>query len=142
MNKSKLKILYLICLFLFISIMSNRTYNIGELTFLIPAIVSAFVIGVAGVFLWGKNMKLHKNLYFISYAATVGFTFIPWIGVYIQDGNHSYGFPAQWFDFYYASGRVSINLLAFLFNFFILYFTLRLIKKLWLNISKKELIPK
>lgn len=129
MKMDKIRIIYIISVFLLLVTFSNRSYNIGEPSFIVPVIIVALVIGVVGVYLFGKDMRLYKNLYFISYILTIGFVFVPILGVHIEEGSRSYGFPAQWFNYYYLSGSVSLHLIGFLFNFFLFYFFLRLIKK-------------
>ena len=137
MKKGKLKAFYIISVFLLLMFFSNRAYNnIGEPSFIVPVIIVSLLIGVIGVYLFGKDMKLYKNLHFISYLITVGFAFVPVVGVYIEDGNHFYGFPAQWFGHYYLSGYVHFELLGFLFNYFIIYFILRLLIKTFSRFSK------
>lgn len=136
MNKAKLKVLYIISVFLILMIYSNRAFNIEELSFLVPVIIVVLGIGVIGVYLFSKDMKLYKNLHFISYVITVGFAFVPGIGVYIENGIRSYGFPSQWFNYLYMSGYVSFNLVGFLFNYFIFYFILRFLSKSILRFSQ------
>lgn len=135
-SMNKAKVFYIISIFLLLTIFSNRLYNIGDPSFLVPVIIIALGIGVIGVYLFGKEMKLYKNLHFISYVITVGFAFVPVLGVYIEDGNRSYGFPAQWFSYYYINGSVSIHFSGFLFNYFIFYFILRFLNKMLLRFSK------
>ncbi|MRH43271.1 hypothetical protein GH741_11325 [Aquibacillus halophilus] len=134
----KPKILYIIVVFLLIVIFSNRSYNVGEPSFFVPVIIVSLVIGVIGVYLFGKDMRLYKNLYFLSYVITIGAAFVPIIGVNMEESNLSYGFPAQWFDYYHLSGSVSFHLFGFLFNFFIFYFVLRFSSKTFLRFSKSE----
>lgn len=140
MKRDKLKILYIISIFLLLVIFSYGSYNIkvGDVNVFVPAIIVALFIGVIGVYLFGKDMRLYKNLYFISYVITLGIAFVPVIGVYMERGNPSYGFPAQWFDYSPISGVVSFHLLGFLFNFFIFYLLLRLLKKTFLSLSKNK----
>ncbi|WP_223701729.1 hypothetical protein [Sutcliffiella deserti] len=138
MNKDKLQIFYIISVFVFLAILSNRSYDIGEPSFFVPVSIVSFVIGVVGVYLFGKDMRLYKNLYFISYVITVGMAFVPVIGVYMESGAPSYGFPAQWFNYHPISGSVSFSIFGFLFNFFIFYFLLRLLFKMFLRFSKNE----
>ncbi|UCZ55060.1 hypothetical protein LGQ02_10185 [Bacillus shivajii] len=96
MNKTKLKVFYVICVVLFLVLFSTRSYNnIDGLSFIVPVLIMALGIGVIGVYLFGSDMKLYNNLHFISYVMTVGFAFVPVIGVYIEGGTRSYGFPSQ-----------------------------------------------
>jgi len=136
MNKDKLKVLYVISIFLLLMIFSNRVYNIEDLRFLVPVIIIALGIGISGVYLFGKDMKLYNNFHFICYVLTVGFAFVPVIGVHIDEGTRSYGFPSQWISYHYMFGRISFNLLGFLFNCFIFYLILRLLSKLILRFSQ------
>ncbi|MGD7023774.1 hypothetical protein ACQCVK_14330 [Rossellomorea vietnamensis] len=76
-----------------------------------------------------------KNLYFLSYVMTIGIAFAPAIGSYIEDGDRFYGFPAQWFSHYHLSGSVSFNIIGFLFDFFLFYFLLRFLNKVFLKSS-------
>lgn len=138
MNKDKLKIIYVISIFGLLLIFSNWSYDIGKPTFFVPVIIVSLVIGIIGVYLFGKDKRLYKNLYFISYVLTLGTAFVPVIGLYTDEGIVSYGFPSQWFDYYHLSGSVSFNLLGFLFNFFIFYFILRLLSKTFLRFAKNE----
>jgi hypothetical protein len=129
MTKDKCKIFYIIFVFLSLIIFPMRTYNIESPTFFVPVFIAAIIIGVIGVYLFGKDMRLYKNLYFLSYLTTISIVFIPVLGVYIEGDDRFYGFPAQWFSYYHISGSVSVELLGFLFNFFIFYFCFRLLKK-------------
>lgn len=138
MSKSKLQILYIIIVSLLLIIFSNRTYTRGGLNVIVPVITVSLGIGVIGVYLFGKDMKLHKNLHFISYVLTIGFAFVPVIGVYIVDGTRSYGFPAQWF-IHYMSGYVNLQLTGFLFNYYLFYFILLFISKIALRFSNNDL---
>ena len=134
--RNKPQLIYVMGVLVILMMFSNRSYNdIGKLSFIVPAIIVSLLIGVIGVYLFGEDMRLYKNLYFISYILTIGFAFVPVIGVYNEDGNSFYGFPAQWFS-YYPSGYVSLELLGFLFNYFLIYLTLNLLIKLLFNFSK------
>ncbi len=125
MQKEKLQIPFIISVLLLLTIFSSREYkDIGEPSFLIPVIIGSLLIGIFTVYLFGKDMKLYKNLYFISYLVTMGFAFIPVLGIYIESNNYFYGFPARWFS-YYSSGYVSFELLGFLFNYFVIYLVFR-----------------
>lgn len=125
-DKLKLKILYIISIILILSIVfsNNSAYNIMELRFLVSVIIAAMGIGVIGVYLFGKDMKLYKNFHFISYVMTAGFTFVPVIGVYSYDGTRSYGFPAQWFNYVYEFEFVNFHLTGFylIISYFIGFF--------------------
>ncbi|MUK88302.1 hypothetical protein GMD78_07860 [Ornithinibacillus sp. L9] len=135
MNKGKLQVLYIISVLALLMIFSNRNYNsIEELSFIVPVILVALLIGMIGVYLFGKDMRLYKNLYFISYMITIGFAFVPVLGVYIEDGSYYYGFPAQWFN-YYSNGYVNFELGGFVFNYFIVYLILRFLTKIFLRFS-------
>ncbi|GAQ18483.1 PTS system, Fru family, IIC component [Oceanobacillus picturae] len=136
MIKRKLQVPYIISVLLLLIILSNRMYkNINALSFLIPVIIGSLLIGVFAVYLFGKDMKLYKNLYFISYVITIGLAFVPVLGVYIEGNNYIYGFPAQWFS-YYSSGYVSLELLGFLFNYFVIYLVLRFVFNIFSRFSK------
>ncbi|PYZ94762.1 hypothetical protein CR194_04320 [Salipaludibacillus keqinensis] len=113
-----------------LAIFSNGTYNLLELRFLIPTIFIALGIGIAGVYVFGKDMKLYKSLPFISYVMTVGFAFVPVIGVYVDGSIRSYGFPTQWVDYSTSFGYLSFNLVGFVVNYLIIYFILRLLSKM------------
>ncbi|MFD2042898.1 hypothetical protein ACFSTA_01090 [Ornithinibacillus salinisoli] len=127
----KLQVFYIISVLLLLMIFSNKAYNnIGEPSFLVPVIIGSLLIGVIGLYLFGKDMRLYKNLYFISYMITIGFAFVPVLGVYIENGDYFYGFPAQWFN-YYSSGYVNFEMLGFLFNFFVIYLVLRFMTKIF-----------
>ncbi|MGM0845101.1 MAG: hypothetical protein ACQEUT_09000 [Bacillota bacterium] len=130
MVKDKSKILYIFFVFLSLIIFTQGTYDIEAPSFFVPVFIVALIIGVIGVFLFGKDMRLYKNLYFLSYLITISIVFVPVLGVYFEDGNRFYGFPAQWFSYYHISGSVSVELFGFLFNFFIFYFSFRLLKKI------------
>ena len=135
MKKGILQVLYIISVLLLLIIFSNRAYNnIGEPSFIIPVIIFSLLIGVIGVYVFGNDMRLYKNLYFISYLITIGFAFVPDLGVYIEDGTYSYGFPAQWFS-YYPSIYVTFELLGFLFDYFLIYLMLRFLSKTILRFS-------
>ncbi|WP_280771626.1 hypothetical protein [Salipaludibacillus daqingensis] len=136
MNKANFKIPFIISVFLILSIFSNIAFNLEAFRFLVPVIIVAVGIGVIGVYLFGKDMKLHKNLHFISYVMTVGFAFVPVIGVYMEGGTRSYGFPSQWFFYQDISGYVSFNLIGFIVNYFIFYFILRLLSKWVVSFSQ------
>ncbi|WP_042150210.1 hypothetical protein [Paucisalibacillus sp. EB02] len=136
MNKGKLQVLYIISVLALLMIFSNRYYtSIGELNFIVPVIIVSLLIGVIGVYLFGKDIRLYKNVYFISYMITIGLVFVPVLGVYIEDGSYFYGFPAQWFN-YYSNGYVNFELGGFLFNYFIIYLILRLLNKILLRFFK------
>ncbi|MFA9557641.1 hypothetical protein ACERII_10085 [Evansella sp. AB-rgal1] len=137
--KNKLQILYIVIVFLFLAFFSTRSYNVGDPSFYVPSIIIALAIGVIGIYLFGKDMRLYKNLYFLSYVITIGIAFVPVIGVFIENGNRFYGFPAQWLSYYLPSGYVSLHLLGFLFNFFLIYFLLRILSKMVLRFSKNEI---
>ncbi|MBC5638798.1 hypothetical protein H8S33_18670 [Ornithinibacillus sp. BX22] len=135
MNKGKLQVLYIISVLALLMIFSNRNYiSIEELSFIVPVIIVSLLIGVIGVYLFGKDMKLYKYLYFICYMITIGFVFVPVLGVYIEDGSYYYGFPAQWFN-YYSNGYVNFELGGFVFNYFIVYLILRFLTKIFLRFS-------
>ncbi|MCD8510043.1 MAG: hypothetical protein LRY73_09365 [Bacillus sp. (in: Bacteria)] len=135
MKKRILEVVYIIGVLLILSNFNNRPYNIGELSFILPAVLLALAVGVSGVYIFGKDMKLHKNLYFISYVLAVMFVFVPVIGVYSENGNLFYGFPAQWFNYYEQRGLVDIHILGFIFNFFVFYFLLKLLRLLYLRLA-------
>ncbi|PYZ96651.1 hypothetical protein CR205_13200 [Alteribacter lacisalsi] len=124
-----MKIIYIFSVLLVLITFSNRSYNIGDPGFFIPVIIAALGIGIAGVYVFGDNMRLYTNLHFVSYILTVGFAFVAVVGVHIEGSSRSYGFPVQWFFYYPPTGSVSLNLLGFLFNFFLIYFFLRLLKR-------------
>lgn len=136
LDKNKCSVIYFISVFIFIVVLSNqnRAYHIAELSFIIPTIIISLSIGVLGVYFWGKDMKLYKNIYFISYVLSIGFTFVPRLSLYEGDAKLTYGFPAQWFEYYTISGGINVNVLSFIFNLFffflILFFLKRLILKL------------
>ena len=138
MNKDKLKIMYVISVFVLLFIFSSGSYDIGKPNFFVPIIIVSLVIGIIGVYLFGNDLRLYKNLYFISYVLTLGIAFVPVIGLYTEEGVVSYGFPSQWLYNYHLSGSVSINLLGFLFNFFLFYFLFRLLSKTILRFAKNE----
>lgn len=116
-------------------IFTQGTYDIDEPSFFVPVIIFSLLLGVFGVYLLGKDMDLLKNLYFLSYVMTIGIAFAPAIGSYIEDGDRFYGFPAQWFSHYHLSGSVSFNIIGFLFDFFLFYFLLRFLNKVFLKSS-------
>ena len=138
MNKDKLKIMYVISVFILLLIFSNGSYNIGKPSFFVPVIIVSLVIGIIGVYLFGNDRRLYKNIYFISYVITLGIAFLPVIGLHTEEGVVSYGFPSQWFYYYHLSGSVSFNLLGFLVNFFIFYLILQLLCKAKLRFAKNE----
>ncbi|MUK87833.1 hypothetical protein GMD78_05395 [Ornithinibacillus sp. L9] len=138
MKKGKFQFFYIISLLLLLMILSNRMYNnIGEPIFLIIVIIGSLIIGLVGVYLFGKDMRIYKNLYFVSYIITIGFAFVPVLGVYIENGNYYYGFPAQWFS-YYSNGYVNFEILGFVFNFFIIYLVLRFLTKITSSFFKNN----
>ncbi|TMW70917.1 hypothetical protein [Alteribacter natronophilus] len=139
MKWNKMHVIYIVSVLLLLVTFSNRRpYNIGEPGFYVPVIIVLLVIGIAGVYVFGKNMRLYKNMYFISYLLTVGAALVPVLGVYIEDSSRSYGFPAEWFFYHSLSGSVSFNLIGFVFNFFVFYFFLRLLKQTLLSFSKNS----
>ena len=138
MNKNKLKIFYIISVFVLLLFFSNCSFDIGKPSFFVPVIIVSLLIGIIGVYLFGNDMRLYKNLYFISYVLTLGIAFVPVIGLYTEDGIVSYGFPSQWLYYYHLRGSVSFNLLGFLFNFFIFYLILQLLCKASLKFAKNE----
>ena len=142
MKKDKLKIYYVITVFVLLLIFSNWSYDIGKPSFFVPVIIVSLLIGIIGVYLFGKDMRLYKNLYFISYVLTLGFAFLPVIGLHTEEGIASYGFPSQWLNYYHLSGSVSFNILGFLFNFFIFYILLQFLCKAKLRIAKNEINSK
>ncbi|MBM7606676.1 hypothetical protein JOC75_004730 [Metabacillus crassostreae] len=131
MIKDTCKVLYIFLVFYLITIIPPmRFYDIEEPSFFVPFIIVALIIGVMGVYLFGKDMKLYKNFYFLSYVITIGIVFVPVIGVYTEGDDSFYGFPAQWFSYYPINGSVSLQPLGFLFNCFIFYLIFRLLKKI------------
>lgn len=131
MIKDTCKVLYIILVFCLTSIIPPmRFYDIGEPSFFVPVIIIALIIGVMGVYLFAKDMKLYKNLHFLSYVITIGIVFVPVIGVFTEGDDRFYGFPAQWFSYYPISGSVSLQPLGFLFNCFIFYLIFRLLNKI------------
>ena len=138
MNKNKLKIFYVISVFVLLLFFSNGSFDIGKPSFFVPVIIVTMLIGIIGVYLFGNDRRLYKNLYFVSYVLTIGIAFVPVIGLHTEDGIVSYGFPSQWLYYYHLSGSVSFNLLGFLFNFFIFYLILRLLFKAKLKFAKKR----
>jgi hypothetical protein len=82
-----------------------------------------------------KMDSTKKKLYFISLIFAIIFAFIPTIG--INNGRFlHFGIPAE--NFAYRGGWIfSFNPLGFLFNFFVFYWLLKLIKKMWGSLSKK-----
>ncbi|UTR10355.1 hypothetical protein MM300_21195 [Evansella sp. LMS18] len=138
MESGKLKILYIVGVFLYLGFFSIGTYNLDAPAFFVPALIVSLMVGGIGFYLFGNEKKLYKNLYFFSYILTVGFAFIPGIGVYTEGGVRYYGFPAQWFGYYYQSGHVSFELLGFLINLFIFYFLLKFLKKIYLRFTRNK----
>jgi hypothetical protein len=135
MSKEKIIPWYILFVFLVLFVFTLGTYTIDEPSFYVPVIIFSLFLGVSGVYLLGKDMDLLKNLYFLSYLMTIGIAFVPAIGSYMEDGNRFYGFPAQWFSHYHLRGSVSINLIGFLFDFFLFYFLLRFLNKIFLKSS-------
>ncbi|MCR6105418.1 hypothetical protein HXA34_03870 [Salipaludibacillus agaradhaerens] len=131
MKKSYLKGLFILTVFLLLVIFSNRSYNnIQEPIFIISIIMVSLAIGIIGVYLFGKDMKVYKNLYFVSFLITVGMVFVSGGGVFVEENHRSYGFPAQFFTHYELSGYVSLNIGGFLLNFLIVYIILRALSKM------------
>lgn len=69
-----------------------------------------------------------KNMFFISFIATMIFSFIPGIGIRIDGTYRFFGFPAQWLG-YYRDGQFSFEVLGLLLDVFIFYFFLLILTK-------------
>ncbi|MEK3889852.1 hypothetical protein [Bacillus sp. FSL K6-3431] len=76
-----------------------------------------------------KLLTSKRSLYFLSLIATIILSFIPGIGIRIEEPYRHFGFPAQWLG-YYGGGQFSFELLGLLLNFFVFYFVLVLLNKL------------
>lgn len=86
-----------------------------------------------------KKIKMDstkKKLYFISLIFAFVSAFIPTTGLSNKRDLH-FGVPAETIE-YHGGWIFSFNLLDFLFNFFVFYWVLRLIKQVWGLLSKKK----
>lgn len=84
MERGKLKILYIMGVFLLLGFFSIGTYNIDAPAFFVPALIVSLVVGGIGFYLFGEEKRLYKNLYFFSFVVTVSFAFVPRIGVFTK----------------------------------------------------------
>jgi hypothetical protein len=76
--------IYVIFVSLSLIFFPQGTYDIEEPSFFVPIYIVALIIGVIGVYLFGKDMRFYKNLYFLSYLVTISIVFVPVLGVYIE----------------------------------------------------------
>lgn len=137
MKSNKIKITYFITVMILIAILSNLNYGVNGISLIITFITFGLFVGITGMYLFGKDMKLHKSLFFISYLLMIGITFVPVLGITIVDGNTLYGFPGNLIT-HYSAGGVLVEPGGFFINFLLLYVLLTVITKLYKKLSKTE----
>ncbi|MEC1180562.1 hypothetical protein P9B03_19045 [Metasolibacillus meyeri] len=81
--------------------------------------------------------KNNEKILFLSIFIIIIISFIPEIGIRIDEGYYFFGFPAQWFV-YYGKYQYSFEILGFLFNIVIFYSLFLLLNKISRKFSSNK----
>ncbi len=79
---------------------------------------------------------IKNKLYLLSFIITAICSLIPTIGEKNTDYHRAFGFPAQVFG-YFSTGHFQFLMWNTIFNYFVFYFFLRVMVKLFSKILKK-----
>lgn len=82
-------------------------------------------------------MRKNKYIYIIGIIITLIVSFIPQIGIRVEDEDKFYGYPAQWLSIR-IGGNLGFEPLGLLFNIIIFTLIALLIKKIFKTITNKK----
>ncbi|RAS90856.1 hypothetical protein A3863_07695 (plasmid) [Priestia endophytica] len=80
-----------------------------------------------------------KTVYYLSFIATIIFSFTPKIGIRVANEvfqTYYFGFPTQWLG-YHEGGQFSFQVFNLLFNFFVFYFLFRIVMKILKSLKNR-----